>query len=241
MADVVRCATPADLARTAAAQLVDAITALQAGGARAEIAVTGGRTVEGTFTELGALIAASQVDPGRLELWWTDELFLPTGDPDRYAGRALALLAGKFPLDPARTHPMPSADGVLDNAASAALYERELQDTHLNIALVTLGATGSVAALFPGHAAYERTDHRVVAVNDAPELPAERISLSADTISDADEVWYLVSGRAKAKVLTTALSDDPTIPAGLVRGRQHTRWFVDAEAASELVEFHCRF
>ncbi len=41
-----------------------------------------------------------KVDPGALELWWTDESLRPTDDPRRNSLQALSRLAGTFPLSP---------------------------------------------------------------------------------------------------------------------------------------------
>ena len=111
-----------DLVEGAAHALVDAIVRLQTGGRVAHVALTGGRIANRVYERLGSLVEGTALDPGRLELWWGNDQFLPTDDPRRNAGLALALLAGQFPLDPARTHAMPSADGVADNASAAATY-----------------------------------------------------------------------------------------------------------------------
>ena len=241
MAEVHRYPSPGDLAEGVAHLLLDALVAFRREREVAHLCLTGGRIAHRMYQHLGGLVDASALDPGRLELWWGDERFLPTGDPDRNAGPTLSLLAGKFPLDPARTHPMPSADGVADNEASAATYAKELGDTAFDVCLLGMGSDGHVASIFPDHASFEPTSHTVIGVSDAPKPPAERISLSLGTLCRSREIWYLVSGAEKADALGRAILGDPTLPAGVARGRERTVWFVDADAAVDLPYYRCAF
>lgn len=230
-----------DLVGGVARALLDRILALQADGGVAQVCLTGGPLADQVYAGLGALVEGSGFDPGRLELWWSDEHFVTTDDADRNAGRALALLAGQFPLDPARTHPMPAADGVADNAASAATYAKELGDTRFDICLLTVGDDGHVASIFPEHPSFEPTSYRVIPVNDAPVPPAQRLSLSVETMSESDEVWLLASGPQLAAILARAVSGDPALPAGAVRGSRRTLWFADADASDRLRRYDCTF
>lgn len=240
MSELHRYATSDDLVEGAARALVDAIVSFQVGGRVAVLGLTGGRIANRLYERLGALLGASDVDPGRLELWWSDENFVTTDDPRRNAGHALALLAGHFALDPARTHPMPSADGVADNAASAATYAKELGDVTFDICLMGLGADGHVASIFPDHPSFEPTSHRVIAVQ-APDEPEQRISMSAEALCSSTEVWFLVTGPEKAAALASAVAGDRTLPAGVVRGVQSTLFFVDAAASADVPYYDCEF
>jgi 6-phosphogluconolactonase len=241
MSELHRYATAEDLTDGAARALLEALIVLQADGGVAELCLTGGRIANRVYERLGSMVEGSALDPGRLELWWGDELFVPTDDPARNAGRTLSLLAGRFPLDPARTHPMPSADGAVDNANSAASYAKELGDTRFDICLLGLGEDGHVAGIHPGHPSFEPTTHTVIAVNDAPKQPAQGISVSMETIRGSREVWFLVSGAEKAAALARAFADDPAVPGGVARGTSRTLWFVDADAATRINYYDCPF
>ncbi len=230
-----------ELAEEVARRLLARLIELQEGGRVAQLCLTGGRIANRIYTRLGLLVEGSGMDPGRLELWWGDERFVSTDDPDRNAGPTLAVLAGRFPLDPARTHPMPGADGITDNHASANTYAKELGDTTFDICLLGMGEDGHVASIFPGHPSFESTTHAVIAVNDAPKPPRARISLSLGTLCRSREIWFLVSGREKADALSRAVLGDPTVPAGLARGLERTAWFVDLDAAGGLPYYRCSF
>lgn len=229
----------ADLADRAAERLLATLIELQADGRVAQLCLTGGRIAHQMYIKLGELVEGSALDPARLELWWGDERFVPTDDPDRNAGPTLAVLAGHFPLAPARTHPMPAADGVVDAAASAATYAKELDDTRFDLCLLGMGPDGHVASIFPDHPSSEPTNQTVIGVSDAPKPPAERISLTLPALNNSDEVWFLVSGLDKAPAVARAISGDVALPAARIHGGRRTLWLVDQDAASGLPYFEC--
>lgn len=228
-----------DLADRAAERLLTQVIDLQADGRIVQLCLTGGRIAHRMYAKLGELVEGSDLDPCRLELWWGDERFVPTDDPDRNAGPTLALLAGHFALDPARTHPMPAADGVVDAAASAATYAKELRDTRFDICLLGMGPDGHVASIFPGHPSAEPSNQTVIGVSDAPKPPAERISLTVSALSNSDQVWFLVAGTDKATSVARAIDGDQSLPAAQVQGSGQTLWLLDRDAASEMPYFEC--
>lgn len=237
---VVRHADAADLAGRTAERLLATLVRLQADGRVAQLCLTGGRIAHAVYARLGELVSGSGLDPSRLELWWGDERFLPTEDPDRNAGPTLALLARHFQLDPARTHPMPSADGTVDAAASAATYDKELGDTRFDLCLLGMGPDGHVASVFPNHPSGEPSSQAVIGVSDAPKPPRERISLTIGRLNESDEVWFLVSGTEKSNAVARSLAGDTTLPAARVGGSNRTVWLLDQAAASELPYFDCQ-
>ena len=228
-----------DLADRGAERLLAKLIDLQSDGHVAQLCLTGGRIALSLYARLGELVAGSELDPTRLELWWGDERFLPTEDPERNAGPTLALLAGHFTLDSGRTHPMPSADGVVDAGASAATYAKELGETRFDLCLLGMGPDGHVASIFPNHVSSEITTQSVIGVSDAPKPPAERISLTIQALSNSEEVGFLVSGREKAPALARALAGDTDLPAGRVTAYGRTLWLVDQDSAAELPYFDC--
>jgi len=241
MSDVIRYATGPDLADGVAQRLLDRLVQLQQSrpDRPAQLCLTGGGIANRIYAELTDMLDDSELDPTRLELWWGDERFVPTEDPDRNAGHTLAILAKKLPLTPALTHPMPAADGIADNAASAAAYAKELGDTVFDICLLGMGADGHVASVFPNHPSFEETTHTVIGVNDSPKAPSSRISLTVPTLNRSGEIWYLVSGEDKVDAVVRSVACDPTIPAGVVRGTERTLWLLDRAAASGLPYHEC--
>ncbi|MEV4008466.1 6-phosphogluconolactonase, partial [Actinomadura sp. NPDC049753] len=117
------------LAEAAAARLVTRIADAQAARGTASVVLTGGGVGTAVLAALAASAARDAVDWGRLDLWWGDERFLPAGDPERNETGAREALLDRVPLDPARVHAMPAADGPDgdDPEAAAERYAAELR------------------------------------------------------------------------------------------------------------------
>jgi 6-phosphogluconolactonase len=74
------------------------------------------------------------------------------------------------------------------------------------------------------------------AVRGSPKPPPVRISLTIPTIQASREVWVVVAGEDKAKVVNMALSGagPQQVPAAAARGSQRTLWLLDRGAAAAL-------
>jgi len=239
LTQVVRYADADALAHHVAQRLLDAIVARQADGHVVHLCLSGDSIAMRVLDEFATILSQPPVDPELLELWWSDERFIPTAHPDRLAGPTLALLARHYTLNPARTHPMPASDGTLDAAAAATNYTKELGDTRFDICLLDVGPHGEVASIFPGHLSCESATPSVIAVTDAPAPVPERISLTIPTLSESAQVWFLASGPDTADAVAASLEDGAPIPAGQVRGQESTTWLVDQDAAAGLPYFEC--
>lgn len=215
----------------AARRLLERLEQLQRGGRTAQWCLTGGRIATRIYQRMAELVGESGVDPSRVELWWCDERFVPTDDPDRNAGQALGILAGQLRIDSALAHPIPAADGQVTLEDAALTYASELGDTVFDVCLLGMGPDGHVASLFPGHPSAASTSATVIGVTDSPKPPSNRITLTLPVLNRSGEVWFLVSGEDKAEAVGRALAGDPQLPASHVRGTQATVWLLDADSA----------
>ncbi|MGH8868629.1 MAG: 6-phosphogluconolactonase [Actinomycetes bacterium] len=235
------------LARAMAARLVTRLVDAQAARRTASIVLTGGGIGIATLAELAASPARDAVDWHHLDVWWSDERFVPSGHEDRNDAQAYAALLDAVDVDPARVHTMGSPDGPYGNDPEAvgAAYADELKrasrpEDHapvptFDICLLGIGEDGHVASLFPGRPAlYE--ERTVVAVRGAPKPPPTRLTLTLPAIRSAREVWLLAAGTPKAVPVRMALSGAGAVqvPAAGVSGRSGTLWHLDAAAASGL-------
>jgi 6-phosphogluconolactonase len=236
------------LAKAAAARLVTKLVDVQAATGRASLVLTGGGIGTAVLTELAGAPARDAVDWRHLDIWWGDERFLPSGDPERNdTGAEQALLRHIDDVDPARVHRMPASDGPdgPDPEAGAARYAAELcaaarPEDHgpvpgFDVLLLGIGPEGHVASLFPDMPAlYD--DRSVVAVRGSPKPPPIRITLTLPSIRNAREVWILAAGQEKAGAVRLALSDvgPVQVPAAGARGRRRTLFLLDRAAAGRL-------
>jgi 6-phosphogluconolactonase len=235
------------LAQAVAARIITVIVDAQAARGEASIVLTGGGIGGASLRELANSPARYAIDWPRLDVWWGDERFLPSGHPDRNETQAREALLDSVDLDPARVHPMPASDGIggddldaaaeqyADELAAAAQPEDRGASPSFDVLLLGVGPDGHIASLFPeAPALYD--DRRVVPVRGAPKPPPTRISLSLATINNAREVWLIAAGEEKAGAARLALSGAgaTAIPAAGVSGRVATRWLLDRAAASRL-------
>lgn len=235
------------LARAAAARLVTRIVDVQAARGTASIVLTGGGVGTAVLAELNATGARDAIDWERLDIWWGDERFLPSGDPERNETGARAALLDHVPVDPARVRAMPPSDGPdgPDPEAAAERYASWLRaaarpEDHgpvpsFDVLMLGVGPDAHVASLFPGMPAlYD--ERPVVAVRGAPKPPPTRITLTLPAIQAAREVWVLAAGEAKADAVRLGLSGagPMQVPVAGARGRQQTLFLLDRAAAAKL-------
>lgn len=244
------------LAKAVAARLVTKLIDAQAARGHASVVLTGGGVGTAVLRETATNPARDAVDWRRVDVWWGDERFLPTGDPERNETAARQALLDHVGVDPHRVHPMPAAGdragADADPAAGARAYADALRAAALRAAaarsgdegpvpsfdvlLLGLGPDTHVASLFPGMPALAERDRPVVAVHDAPKPPPTRITMTLPTIRAAHEVWIIAAGAQKAAaVRDAALSADPArVPGAGARGRDRTLFLLDRAAAADL-------
>jgi 6-phosphogluconolactonase len=234
------------LAQAAAARLIVKILDTQAERGQASIVLTGGRVAKAMYEAVASNPARDAVDWSRVELWWGDERFLPSGDPERNETQARQALLSLVPLDPHRVHPMPPSDGPEggDPELAAERYASELARAsaptsaelpYFDLVLLGVGEDGHVASIFPEHpAAYETRP--VSAVRGSPKPPPVRITLTFPALNTAGEMWLIAAGPDKAKAVGMALAGAGAVqvPAAGVSGTNRTVWLLDRAAAAEV-------
>jgi 6-phosphogluconolactonase len=231
------------LASAVAARLAVRLIDAQAEHGSASIVLTGGRIAEKIYTALAAAPVSDAVAWDRVELWWGDERFLPSGDPERNETQIRSALLDKLPLAAERVHPMPASDGPDgdDPEAAAISYADDLSSAagghgelpRFDIVLLGIGEDGHVASVFPDHPLVDPSGP-VSAVRDSPKPPPIRTTLTLDALNTAHDVWILASGAEKADAVGRALAgaEPAHVPAAGVRGARRTLWLLDREAAA---------
>jgi 6-phosphogluconolactonase len=236
----------AQLARAVAGELAARVAAAIAATGTASVVLTGGGIGTKVLAELAAVPARDVIDWSRLDIWWGDERFVPSGDPERNETGARSALLDHVAVDPARVHVMAPSDGPDgdDPEAAAQRYAAELAAAApagsgvpaFDVLLLGIGPEGHVASLFPGLPGVRETERSVIAVHDSPKPPPTRLSLTFPAIQAAREVWIIASGPDKAEAVGLALSgsDPAQVPAAGARGREQTLFLVDAAAAAKI-------
>lgn len=234
----------ADLALAVAEEFRDYFAEWLATHELAHVVLTGGRTGSATLAEIRSL-SSDSLDWSRIHFWWGDERWLPAGDTERNEVQADAALLSWIDIPAENVHRCAASDDQLDLDTAAERYADELR-THaaagaalppFALVFLGMGPDGHVASLFPHHPALHTAEElTVVAVEESPKPPSERISLTLAAINSANAVWVMLSGADKADALEQALSepDFDSLPASAVAGTDQTMFFVDAAAAAGL-------
>ncbi len=235
------------LALSAAGILTTRIVERQSDAGVARIVLTGGGIGTAVLSAMALPPGRDAIDWARVEFWWGDERYLPSGDPERNETSARAALLDHVDIDPARVHAIEGPDRSLSAEESAEHYADHLRDharpedhggiPRFDVVLLGIGPDGHVASLFPEHPVVHVTDRATAAVHGSPKPPPTRVTLTLPAINAASEVWVLASGAEKSTAVRLAL--DPSagalqVPAAGVVGRDRTLFLVDEAAASRL-------
>lgn len=228
------------VARAVAAHLASLIAAKTPGGESFSLALSGGETPRRLYRYLAE--AYREVVPwAHVNIFWSDERYVPHDDPRSNYGMARETLLDHLPVSAGRVHPMPTEPSNPDDAAWR--YERLLRRhfarewPRFDLMLLGMGADGHTASLFPGSSVLDELERWVV-VSHAPGDTTVRLTLTPPLLNHAATVFFLVTGADKANTLrrTVMESPDPHLyPAAGVRPPKGTViWWVDAAAASGL-------
>jgi len=133
------------------------------------------------------------------QVYFGDERCLPPDHAERNSHMAASAWLDHVAIPAAQVYAMPAELGA---EVAAARYTQTVQDIDLfDLVLLGLGEDGHTASLFPGHDWGAMHTPPAIAVHDAPKPPPERVSLSAQRLSAAREVMFLVTGVAKRQAV----------------------------------------
>lgn len=197
---------------------------------RCTIALSGGSTPGPVYEELGNSDLAAKIAWPQLEIFFADERAVPIDHPDSNYRLVKDTLLRSHPEALGQAYRMP-ADAP-DREQAAKRYGRRLPDP-LDVLVLGMGPDGHTASLFPGSAALDESELRVVAVT-APKPPPERMTITPAVITRSRSIIMLVAGAEKAPMVARALSgvvDPKAVPAQLAR---RAIWVLDQAAASHL-------
>ncbi|MEO7121927.1 MAG: 6-phosphogluconolactonase [Lacisediminihabitans sp.] len=208
------------------------------------VVLTGGTVGIGVLAAINASPARDTIDWSRVQLWWGDERWLPSGDGDRNDQQAREALLNHIALKDGNIHAFAASDGTVELDAAAANYAAELAGVAtdgatlplFDITFLGVGPDGHIASLFPGREGIRVSDATVISVRSSPKPPPERLSLTLAAINSSDRVWLVMAGADKASALGLALAGVSKfeVPAAAAEGRKRTVFFVDSDAAAEV-------
>lgn len=122
-----------------------------------------------------------------------DERCLPVDSPERNSHMVEKKLLTHIDVPKKNIHFIPVEKG---NKKAASGYEKTVSAAlPFDMVLLGMGEDGHTASLFPGQ--LHDSNECVHAVTGAPKFPAERVSLSADALSQNQYLLIIVTGASK--------------------------------------------
>jgi 6-phosphogluconolactonase len=204
--------TPSSLALAAAEFITFTLQASVALRGRARIALSGGNTPRATLQLLAdpAQPFLARIPWSNLDLYFVDERTVPPTDPDSNYRMVREALLSQLPADTLPDSQIHRIEAELAPEVAAARYESELRNSFrlegaetptFDLILLGMGDDGHTASIFPNtEAIYNITS--LVTANQVPQKSTTRITLTWPVINQARTVFFLISGAAKAPVVS---------------------------------------
>lgn len=187
------------------------------------IVLTGGKTPRRMYE----MLREAKTDWAAWHVYFGDERCLPPEHEERNSRMAALAWLDHVSIPRQQIHPIPAELGT---AAAASAYAQTLQSVGLfDVVLLGLGEDGHVASLFPDQYLGDTPDApAVIAVHDAPKPPPDRVSLSAQRLSAARQVMFLVTGIAKQQAIKE-WRNGVAIPAAVIAPASGVDVYLEAE------------
>lgn len=86
-----------------------------------------------------------------------------------------------------------------------SIYEKKIRGVRFDLALLSIGEDGHVASLFSNKK--NKSSSNVIIERNSPKLPKERISLSLKALNNSKNIFKLVIGKSKKKVVKKIINN----------------------------------
>ena len=187
------------------------------------IVLAGGSTPMAVYRQLRDI----KTDWSGWHIYFGDERCVPVGAPERNDTMVLQCWLNHVAIPSEQIHGIPAELGAVEGASAYGKILKGLNS--FDLVLLGLGEDGHTASLFPGHDLGEgAAAPDVLSVYDAPKPPPDRISLSANRLSQARQVWFLVTGEAKRPAIEK-WQREGMIPAESISPPQGVDIYTDLE------------
>jgi 6-phosphogluconolactonase len=173
------------------------------------IVLTGGDTPRLVYESL----SVSDMPWADIDVFFGDERCVDPGHADSNYGMTMTALL---------SHVHTNVHRMAGETCDPQQYEEELRaffgdaEPHFDLVLHGLGPDGHTASLFPGSAALEVTDRRVLRVEHPDH---SRLTLTVPVLSSAETGIFLVSGEEKRDALRM-LCEGADIPAARISAKR---------------------
>jgi 6-phosphogluconolactonase len=199
---------------------------------RFEVVLCGGSTPERTYRALADSTGSDEALWGVTHVYWGDERYVPHDDPASNVRMARGALLDRVKVKAENVHPIPTDCAEPDACAHAytGVFPEEP-----DLILLGMGSDGHTASLFPGSPLLDETV-RLFAAATGPSEPRQRISATPVAIRRGRALCVLATGQSKAPALVDVFRLAGSVKRTPARLCADAEWFVDRDAAKELIE-----
>jgi 6-phosphogluconolactonase len=213
--------TPQHLAEAATVAILEHAQHAIAQRGRFTLVLAGGSTPRLIYQ----LLSQAQADWQYWWIFWGDERCLPIDDTERNSLMAQRVWLEKVAIPTAHIFPIPAEKGAQQGAAE---YQTLIGNfLPFDCVLLGMGEDGHTASLFPEHT--HPIDEQVHAVYQAPKPPADRVSLSASVLSQAEHVLFLINGTGKQDAFKQ-WQQGTALPVAQIVSKTEISIYIDAAA-----------
>ncbi|MCU7877357.1 MAG: 6-phosphogluconolactonase [Candidatus Thiodiazotropha sp. (ex. Lucinoma kazani)] len=198
------------------------IQAVLATSQRCHLMLAGGATPLPIYQRLGKRL---DIPWSRINLYFGDERCVPV---DTSESNYHMVMGSLFPVSRPDGMNVYRMCGEENPDMAAQVYE-SLLPVRIDILLLGVGDDGHTASIFPGSAALDEEQRRVMpAIASKP--PLQRLTITPRVIQEADHLLVMVQGEDKADAVRLALINN-SVPAALALDGD---WLMDSQAARSL-------
>jgi len=200
------------------------------------VALSGGKTPIALYRKLAGL-------PDVLPwfdtfVFFVDERFVSSDHPDNNQRMIHESLLGRVGIPQKNVNNIITGKGNPVHAAMA--YEDQLKDLfeisngelpEFDLIILGIGADGHTASLFSDDTAKDEKDRLVLSAH-SKHASYDRVTLSVPVINNAQNIFFLVTGKEKAAIVKKVIDHDRSLPASMVNPPSGTlSFYLDQEAA----------
>jgi 6-phosphogluconolactonase len=204
------------------------------------MAISGGNTPKLLFKILAEKYTDS-IPWNLVRLFWVDERCVPPTHAESNFGMTYENLLKQVPIYDSNIFRM---QGELDPETEALRYQKLLENElpmrsgfpQFDLILLGMGDDGHTASIFPDNMDLLYSD-LAVSVSTHPTSGQKRITLTGQTINQANQVIFLITGESKKGILHQIFKHKPqseNYPASYVHSNNgNIEFYLDKSAASE--------
>jgi 6-phosphogluconolactonase len=233
--------TPLDVAENLALQISAVIKDKSSKGDSTFIAVSGGNTPKALFSIL-AEEYNEKLNWETIHFFWVDERCVPPEDKESNYGMTKKFLFDKIEIPEHNIHrikgenvPEKEADRYSAEIDEYIKYKNKLPN--FDLIILGIGPDGHTASIFPDQIQLINSEE-ICAVGVHPQSGQKRVTLTGRVINNADNVFFMITGDDKAKVVSDIIKKEkdfekyPAANIKPVHGRYE--WYLDSGASSLL-------